>query len=112
MSLKNGITGFFEEKPGVRSSMRLMSFLVFWLLVMIDFIILKYSFYGQNGHAYDKWFTIFMIGLNFVFLIAIFYPKYLQKIIELGADKIGTFKDTFKPIKPEDTNITSTNNKL
>ena len=105
MSLKKGTTNFLEEKPGVWSQIRVMSFLVFWLLVMIDFMVLKYSSYSKDNHPYDMWFTVFMIGINLVFLIAIFYPKYLQKIIELGADKIETFKKALIPIKPSDMNL-------
>jgi hypothetical protein len=92
--------GFLTDDKGNKSSIRLMSFMIFFLLVMIDFMVLKYSFYGQDGHTYDMWFVIFMIGINLVFLIACFYPKYLQKIIELGADKIGTFKQALKNVSP------------
>ncbi|MFA5716030.1 MAG: hypothetical protein WC998_09830 [Candidatus Paceibacterota bacterium] len=92
--------GFFEEEEGAKSSMRLMSFSVYLLLAMVDFMILRFSYYNDN--AYDMWFTVFMIGINLIFLIAIFYPKYLQKIIELGADKIGVFKDAIAPIAPKD----------
>ncbi len=101
--VKTGM-GFLEEEPGVKSSMRLMSFAVFFLLVGIDFMVLRYSFYGKSGHSYDMWFVVFMIGINLIFLIACFYPKYLQKIIELGASKIGTFKNALAPIKPSDIN--------
>lgn len=99
--------GFFEESPKNKSMMRLMSFLVFFLLVMIDYMVLRYSYYGQNGHTYDMWFTVFMVGINLIFLIAVFYPKYLQKIIELGASKIGTFKNALMPITSSDMNLNS-----
>ncbi len=91
---------FFCDNEGNKSMIRLMSFLVFLLLVVIDFLVLKTGYYAD--HAFDKWFVIFMVAMNLVFLIAVFYPKYLQKIIELGASKLKDFKDSLTPVKPDD----------
>jgi len=92
--------GFFQDDKGNKSLIRLLSFAVFLLLVMIDYIILKESYYSSQ--PYDKWFVGFMIGLNLVFLIAMFYPKYLQKIIELGATHLNSFKEALKAVQPSD----------
>lgn len=83
--------GFFEEETNSRSHMRLMSFLVFWLLVVINFVVLRFSYYADN--AFDSYFVSFVIGINFLFLVAIFYPKYLQKILELGQAKFQKVKE-------------------
>ncbi len=101
MSIENEKTGFFEEKPGVKSSMRMMSFLVFCLFVGVEYLIFVFLSIGYyKDHPLDMWIVAFVIALSLIFLIAIFYPKYLQKIIELGASKIGAFKDAIAPIKP------------
>ena len=102
MSIENGKTGFLEEKPGVKSSMRLMSLLVFFLFVGVEYLSFVYLSVGYyKEHPLDMWIVVLMISLTLLFLVSIFYPKYLQKIIELGASKIGTFKDAIAPVKPE-----------
>lgn len=91
-------TGFFEEKAGQRSHMRLMSFLVFWLLVAIDVFIFRFSYYADK--TWDNYFLWFTIIVNFLFLITIFYPKYLQKILELGISKSQQIKESVSRVMP------------
>lgn len=90
--------GFFTDSEGNKSSMRLMSFLVFWLLVGIDYLVLERGYY--RNVAYDWYFVCFFIGVNLIFLIAVFFPKYLQKIIEIGAAKFQNVKDTVSKVMP------------
>jgi hypothetical protein len=66
-------TGYFEERPGVKSSTRVNSFIL--LLFMMAFDILLALTPG------------FILGYNFVLfnlvlLIGVFAPKYLQKLVE------------------------------
>lgn len=103
--------GFFSESEGVKSSMRLMSFLVFWLLVGIDYLVLERGFYKDK--AYDMMFVVFFIAVNLIFLVAVFFPKYLQKIIELGAARFQNIKDAAGSVLPikETSAETTTSNK-
>ncbi len=67
-------TGFLEEAPGVKSSIRLNS------------LILLFFFMGFNTlMALSDAFVIdsMFVTYNFVLLIAIFVPKYLQKFAEV-----------------------------
>ena len=79
--------GFFESQEGEKSFIRLQSFFTFLLLLEIDTILLLWGYYKNN--PIDIWF----IGSNLVFLVAMFYPKYLQKFIEMGVDKAKAIKD-------------------
>ncbi|MFA5398768.1 MAG: hypothetical protein WC346_22330 [Methanogenium sp.] len=90
--------GFFEEEPNVWSHTRLMSTAVYFLLVGIDFWVLKWSYY--SSHAYDSVFLWFMLGINFLFLVAIFYPKYLKQILEFGVSKFDQLKSSFSKTLP------------
>ncbi len=92
--------GFFEEDSHSKSHMRLMSFSVYWLLVGIDFIMLKFSYYADK--EYDMNFIWTFLGVNFLFLIAIFYPKYLQKILELGQAKFQKIKEKVSEKLPDE----------
>jgi hypothetical protein len=74
-------TGFFEEKPDVKSSTRLNSFIM--LLFFIAFNIL----WIIDGRDVNDSFII----LDLIFLLAVFAPKYLQKIAEL---KLGKNEDS------------------
>ena len=65
-------TGFFEEKPGAKSMMRLNSFILIWFFGIFNIL----YFLGQNTINYE------FIMYDFVLLIGIFVPKYLQKIAE------------------------------
>ena len=92
--------GFLDEDLNSKSHIRVMSFMVFWLLVGIDYAILFHSYYSNR-----QWDTIFIwifLGINFLFLIAIFYPKYLQKILELGQAKFQQVKDKISEKLPND----------
>jgi len=65
-------TGFFEEKPDVKSSTRLNSF----LLLLCFFILNIIYFLGKEPIEMN------FILFDFVLLIGIFAPKYLHKIAE------------------------------
>ena len=83
MSLKNNI-GFFEEKEGVRSMMRLSSF-----ILLLYFIISNTSIFIPiifMDHSYTISFLIYHVINNFTMLGYIFIPKLLQKKVENGSD--------------------------
>jgi hypothetical protein len=67
-------TNFFEEAPGVKSSMRLMSFILLWFLGIWDTLLILDPFFKMD--------TMF-ITFNFVMLVGVFIPKYLQKLAEV-----------------------------
>ena len=73
MEIKNKQTGFFEEKPGVKSSTRLYSF-----LLLLFFMV--FNFYALNM---EQGMTLDLQMFDFILLIAIFAPKYLHKVAEL-----------------------------
>lgn len=66
-------TGFFDEAPGVKSSIRLNSFIVLLFLIGFDILLSR-----SETFVIDSMFITF----NFVLLTAIFVPKYLQKFAE------------------------------
>jgi len=70
----NNKVGFFEESPGVKSSIRLMSF--FSLFAAIVFGILTINTPGENG-----------LFITFGFLLGAFAPKAVQKFAELQIKK-------------------------
>lgn len=76
--------GFLEEAEGVKSSMRLFSFilLVFFCVFNIFYITQRECFIDFN-----------FIFYNTVILIGVFAPKYLQKLAEL---KLGSINQTEK----------------
>lgn len=84
MSLK---TGFFEEVPGQKSMTRLLAFIL--LIALIIFVPAYFYFGTFNGGSVVNAVTLLFIGLVLVWLIAIFAPKYLQKILELAAQVKG-----------------------
>jgi len=90
--------GFFEEETGVRSHTRLMSTAVFTLLVIINYWLLNCSYYSQ--HSYDFNFICFVLGIDLIFLIAVFYPKYLKQVLELGVSKIQQVREGFSNTLP------------
>lgn len=69
-------TGFFEEKPGVKSSTRLNSFIL--LLAFIGFNAMW--LYGGNDLTGN------LLLLDALLLVGVFTPKYLHKLAE---SKIG-----------------------
>ena len=68
------MTGFFEEKEGVKSSTRLNSFILLFALIGLDAGLLIYVQAPIESN---------FIMFNFLFLIAVFAPKYLHKLAEL-----------------------------
>jgi hypothetical protein len=66
--------GFFEEAPGHKSSMRLFSFIL--LLFSCAF-----SFYYVMSKGCDL--NPDFIAFEMVQLVAVFAPKYLQKVAEM-----------------------------
>ena len=64
-------TGFFEEEPGVKSSIRLQMFCT----MIFAFIVIGYQTYVNENHTPD-----FLTMLTL--LIAAFAPKLLQKMAE------------------------------
>ena len=75
--MKNSV-GFLEEKPGIKSSTRLKSFILLAALIFLDWLIMR-----RSGFEITTAFTSF----NFVLLLGIFTPQYLHKIIELKSGK-------------------------
>ena len=71
------MTGYFEEKEGVKSSTRLNSFILLFFLIIFDLAIIF-----TTNFTIDSNFILF----NFVLLIGIFTPKFLHKLAE---NKIG-----------------------
>ena len=70
--------GFFEEKPGVKSSTRLNSFILLFFLMAFDV-----SLAFTTGFIIDYNFTLF----NLMLLLGVFAPKYLHKLAELKFNK-------------------------
>lgn len=64
-------TGFFYEKPGIKSSMRLMSFLA-----------LMFAFLLSGFAIYTKQLDINVLALITTFIVASFAPKAVQKYAE------------------------------
>ena len=70
-------TGFFDESPGHKSSVRLNSFILLLLFVFINAYVVVHHKQGE------EYFTGDFILYNLVLLAGIFTPKYLQKLAEL-----------------------------
>lgn len=75
-------TGFFEETPGVKSLMRLMSF-----LMLLFFFIMNSMILAVHIKALAHGCELPQISENFLWfdsicLVAAFCPKVLQKLIE------------------------------
>ena len=68
------MTGFFEEKEGIKSSTRLNSFILLFFLMGFDAMMVT-----LDGFSIDSNF----IAFNFLLLIGIFTPKFLHKLAEL-----------------------------
>ena len=76
--------GFFEEAENVKSSMRLMSFLLLLFMFLFDTIFIV----GQIQLGEVPKIDMNFIMINLVFLVGVFAPKYLQKLAELKLGKI------------------------
>lgn len=79
-------TGFFEEAPGQKSSMRLFSG------VLLAFFC-AFNFYYIRHHDLSDTVIVF----DLVLLTGVFAPKYMQKVIEL---RLGNNTPTDKPNPP------------
>ena len=73
--------GFFDEGPGVKSSMRLMCFMSFVMSAILGFMTI------QKDPA-----TIEDVELVIAFLVAAFAPKAIQKWAEKYGGKNGNNK--------------------
>ncbi len=80
------MTGFFEETPGVKSMMRLMSFFVLIFFFAYDTVCLV------KGQIPD-------FNYNLTLLVAAFFPKLLQKIIELKFPSLASSITTTTDVK-------------
>ena len=69
-------TGFFESKPGVKSSVRLQMFLT----MLFTFVVLGYQIVVNENHAPD-----FMTMITL--LTASFTPKLIQNVSEIKKNK-------------------------
>jgi uncharacterized membrane protein required for colicin V production len=65
--------GYFEERPGVKSSTRVNSFILLLFLMAFDTLLAL-----TPGFILGYNFVLF----NLVLLIGVFAPKYLQKVLE------------------------------
>ena len=77
--MENQKTGFFEEKPGVKSSTRLFSFC---LLIMFGLINSLY-FWGQTQAEHLSPVDFNFIIFDIILLLGVFAPKYLHKVVEV-----------------------------
>jgi len=72
-------TGFFEEAPGVKSSIRLQMFLT----LIFAFLIIGYQVYKKDGADFE---------LALLLLSAAFVPKVISKFAEIKAEAISEKK--------------------
>jgi len=85
-------TGFFEEAPGSKSHMRLMSF-----LLLMFFISYHLPFGIANAKAVQAGVSVATLSDNqlwfdLMVLVFVFIPKAAQKIIELKFGKVEQAK--------------------
>ena len=83
----NPKTGFFEEVPGQKSMTRLLAFIL--VIALIIFVPAYFYFGTFNGGSVVNAITLLFILLVLIWLIAVFTPKYLQKVLELAASVKG-----------------------
>ncbi len=79
--------GFFDEAPGHKSSMRLFSF-----ILLLFFCAFSFYYVASKGCELNADF----IAFEMVQLVAVFAPKYLQKVAEM---KLGALPG--KPVAGE-----------
>ncbi len=87
-----GRVGFLEEKPGVKSSMRLFS------LMLLCFFIYFNTFYIQHHDINET-----LCWFDGVLLVGVFAPKYLQKLVELKLGNVVTTETTNQVTAKETT---------
>ena len=75
-----GRVGFLEEKPGVKSSTRLFSFLLLLFLFYFDYIVITKAGFEISAE---------FMGFNLIILVGVFAPKYLQKIAEMKLGNVS-----------------------
>jgi hypothetical protein len=68
--------GYFEESEGVKSSMRLNSFIALWASIALSLFALA-----------TKQLDVNVLGLITVFLVGAFAPKAVQKFAENTQEK-------------------------
>jgi hypothetical protein len=74
-----GRVGFLEEKPGVKSSMRLFSLILLAFFCIVNFTYLAHHDINETLCWFDG-----------VLLVGVFAPKTLQKLLELKMGNIVT----------------------
>jgi hypothetical protein len=67
-------TGYFEEAPGVKSAMRLQSFIALWIGAAIACFAIG-----------TKQLDVNVIAIVTLFIVAAFVPKAIQKYAEIKA---------------------------
>jgi hypothetical protein len=97
-------TGFFQEQPGVKSMMRLQSFMVLIFFFLVNLVII-----ATMVKALSKGCELPAINDNFLWLDCIvlvfaFFPKVAQKLIEV--------KFNVPPGVTETTTASVTNEKI
>jgi hypothetical protein len=65
-------TGYFEEAPGVKSNMRLQSFIALWIGAIIAVFAIA-----------TKQLDVNVIAIVTLFIVAAFVPKAVQKFAEI-----------------------------
>jgi hypothetical protein len=103
--------GFFEEAPGVKSLTRLLAFIL--TLAFIGFVFLYFYVCLCLSISPVTAITTLFILLTLVWLIAIFTPKYLQKILEIAAQVKGLKLPGMDAVNTTETSkITETSKKV
>jgi hypothetical protein len=87
-----GRVGFLEERPGVKSSMRLFSF------ILLCFFVYFNLFYIQHHDINET-----LCWFDGVILVGVFAPKTLQKLLELKMGNMVTTETTQQLIAKETT---------
>jgi multisubunit Na+/H+ antiporter MnhB subunit len=77
---------FFQDDRGNRSMMRLMSFLALWVAIAMTFLVLYYA--HKPGGGFEN-IPLVIVGITLIWVAAAFFPKLLQKLVELWLGKIA-----------------------
>jgi len=98
-------TGFFEESPGVKSNIRLASFIILWVAIVIMIWHEVKHLKSTGDEAYSDKYCYFII----ILLAFAFFPKVVQKVIETVLQvKLGNKADITNPTHIEQTTKTET----